>query len=158
MKFMNQAFILAKRAFDHDDVPIGAVIVRDGKIIARGENRVQKSKNPTLHAEIVAINAACKKLGTKFLDDCDIYVTLEPCAMCATAISFARIKNIYFAATDEKGGGITSNARIFDTDKHLWHPNIIQLPEYADKSAEILRDFFALRRSKDKKQETNNVK
>jgi tRNA(Arg) A34 adenosine deaminase TadA len=76
--------------------------------------------------------------------------------MCATAISFARIKNIYFAATDEKGGGITSNARIFDTDKHLWHPNIIQLPEYADKSAEILRDFFALRR-KDKKQETNNV-
>ena len=156
MKFMNQAFILAQRAFDHDDVPIGAVIVHNGKIIARGENRVQKSKNPTLHAEIVAINKACKKLGQKFLDDCDIYVTLEPCAMCATAISFARMKIIYFAATDEKGGGITSNARIFENDKHLWHPNIIQLPEYADKSAEILRDFFALRR-KDKKQETNNV-
>ena len=148
MNFMNQAFISAKRAFDHDDVPIGAVIVRDGKIIARGENKVQQSLNPTLHAEIVAINRACKKLGTKFLDDCDIYVTLEPCAMCATAISFARIKNIYFAATDEKGGGITANARVFETDKHLWHPKIIQMPEYADKSANMLRDFFALRRNK----------
>ena len=113
MNFMNQAFISAKRAFNHDDVPIGAVIVKDGKIIARGENQVQKSMNPTLHAEIVAINHACKKLNQKFLDDCDIYVTLEPCSMCATAISFARIKNIYFAATDEKGGGITSNAKIF---------------------------------------------
>ena len=139
MNFMNQAFISAKRAFDHDDVPIGAVIVRDGKIIARGENQVQKSKNPTLHAEIVAINRACKKLGTKFLDDCDIYITLEPCSMCATAISFARIKNIYFAATDEKGGGITSNAKIFENDKHLWHPNIIQMLDYADESAKILR-------------------
>ena len=148
MNFMNQAFILAKRAFDHNDVPIGAVIVRDGKIIARGENRVQKSKNPTLHAEIVAINKACKKLGTKFLDDCDIYVTLEPCAMCSTAISFARIKNIYFAATDEKGGGITSNAKIFETDRHLWHPNIIQIPEYAEQSAQMLRDFFNIRRNK----------
>lgn len=147
MNFMNQAFILAKRAFNHDDVPVGAVIVRDGKIIARGENKVQKSKNPVLHAEIVAINRACKKLGTKFLDDCDIYVTLEPCSMCATAISFARIKNIYFAATDEKGGGITSNSKIFDNDKHLWHPTIIQMPEYADKSAKLLRDFFAIRRS-----------
>ena len=146
MDFMNQAFLLAKRALTHNDVPIGAVIVRDGKIIARGENCVQKSKNPTLHAEIVAINRACKKINQKFLDDCDIYVTLEPCAMCATAISFARIKNIYFAATDEKGGGITSNARIFDTDKHLWKPNVIQMPEYADQSAQMLREFFQKQR------------
>ena len=113
MKFMNQAILCAHRAMQHDDVPIGAVIVRDGKIIARGENRVQQKQNPTLHAEIVAINRACKKLGTKFLDDCDIYVSLEPCAMCATAISFARIKNIYFAATDEKGGGITSKMLLY---------------------------------------------
>ncbi|MBO7042374.1 MAG: nucleoside deaminase [Alphaproteobacteria bacterium] len=144
---MNQAFLLAKKAYSHDDVPIGAVIVRDGKIVARGENRVQKSKNPTLHAEIVAINKACKKLNKKFLDECDLYVTLEPCAMCATAISFARIKNIYFAATDEKGGGITTNAKIFETDKHLWKPNIIQMPEHADKSAQMLRDFFKQRRN-----------
>ena len=146
MDFMNQAFLLAQRALLHDDVPIGAVIVRDGKIIARGENRVQKSKNPTLHAEIVAITKACKKLNQKFLDGCDLYVTLEPCAMCATAISFARIRNVYFAATDEKGGGITANARVFDTDRHLWHPNIVQLPEYAEKSATLLREFFAARR------------
>ena len=139
---MNQAIILARRALSHDDVPIGAVVVRNGKIIARGENMVQKKQNPTLHAEIVAINRAVKKLGTKFLDDCDIYVSLEPCAMCATAISFARIKNIYFAATDVKGGGITSNARVFETDKHLWHPNIVQMPEYAIESATLLRDFF----------------
>ncbi|MBE6459380.1 MAG: nucleoside deaminase [Alphaproteobacteria bacterium] len=145
---MKQAFILATRAQSHDDVPIGAVIVRDGKIIARGENQVQYKKNPTLHAEIVAINRACKKLGTKFLDDCDIYVTLEPCAMCATAISFARIKNVYFAATDEKGGGITSNARIYETDRHLWRPSVHQVPEYVDESAQMLREFFALRRKK----------
>lgn len=148
MKFMNQAITCARRAFLHDDVPIGAVIVHDGKIIARGENQVQLRKNPTLHAEIVAINRACKKLGTKFLDNCDIYVSLEPCAMCATAISFARIKNVYFAATDEKGGGITSNSRIYETDKHLWKPDIHQMPEFADVSAQMLRDFFRVRRKK----------
>ena len=148
MNFMNQAFLLAKKSQQHGDVPIGAVIVKDGKIIARGENRVQKSKNPTLHAEIVAINKACKKLDAKFLDGCDLYVTLEPCSMCATAISFARIKNIYFAATDEKGGGITTNAKIFENDKHLWHPNVIQMPEYAEQSAQMLKDFFVELRKK----------
>lgn len=145
---MKQALLCAQRAQNHDDVPIGAVIVRDGKIIARGENQVQLKQNPTLHAEIVAINRACKKLGQKFLDDCDIYVSLEPCAMCATAISLSRIKNIYFAATDEKGGGITSNARIFDTDKHLWKPSVHHVPEFADESAQLLREFFRTRRNK----------
>lgn len=143
---MKQVLNLARRAGEAGDVPIGAVVVHNGEILSRGENLVQRKQNPTLHAEIVAINRACKKLGTKFLDGCDIYVSLEPCAMCATAISFARIKNIYFAATDEKGGGITSNARIFENDKHLWHPNIVQMPEYADASAELLRKFFAKRR------------
>ena len=150
MNFMNQAFLSAKRALSHDDVPIGAVIIKGNKIIARGENRVQTDKNPTKHAEIVAINKACKKLDTKFLDGCDLYVTLEPCAMCATAISFARIKNIYFAATDEKGGGITSNAHIFESDKHLWKPNVIQMPEYANQSGEMLQDFFKKQRSNKK--------
>lgn len=148
MQFMNQAFLSANKAQSHGDVPIGAVIVRDGKIIARGENCVQQKQNPTMHAEIVAINKACKKLNAKFLDDCDLYVTLEPCAMCATAISFARIKNVYFAATDEKGGGITSNARIFETDKHLWKPNIIQIPEYASKASDLLKSFFSQLRKK----------
>lgn len=148
MKPMKQALNLAIRAGQHGDVPVGAIIVQNSKVIARGENFVQRKKNPTLHAEIVAINRACKKLGEKFLTDCDIYVTLEPCAMCATAISFARIKNIYFAATDDKGGGITTNARIFDNDKHLWKPNITQMPEYAAESAELLRNFFSERRKK----------
>ena len=150
MNCMNQAFLLAKKAERHEDVPIGAIIVKDGKIIGRGENRVQKSKNPTLHAEIVAINKACKKLNTKFLDDCDLYVTLEPCAMCATAISFARIKNIYFAAADEKGGGITANARVFENDKHLWKPNVIQISEYTEQSAKMLREFFQKQRTNKK--------
>ena len=149
---MKQVLNLARRAGAAGDVPIGAAIVRAGKIIARGGNLVQRKQNPTLHAEIVVINRACKKLGVKFLDDCDIYVSLEPCAMCATAISFARIRNIFFAATDEKGGGITANARVFDNDKHLWHPNIIQLPEYANESAELLREFFAKRRKDNKKE------
>ena len=146
MIFMKQAINSAIRAQSHDDVPIGAVIVRDNKIIARGENQVQKKQNPTLHAEIVAINRACRKLGVKFLDNCDIYVTLEPCAMCATAISLARIRNIYYAATDEKGGGIAHNARIYDNDRHLWRPNVIHDTTYAKESAKMLRDFFVARR------------
>ncbi len=148
MSFMKQAFISANRAKAHGDVPIGAVIVKNGKIISRGENQVQYKKNPTLHAEIVAINKACKKLNTKFLDDCDIYVTLEPCAMCATAISFARINNIYFAATDKKGGGILSNSKIYETDKHLWKPNVIQTTEFQEESAKLLKDFFKFIREK----------
>ncbi|MDE6477803.1 MAG: nucleoside deaminase [Alphaproteobacteria bacterium] len=143
---MKQALILAARAAAHDDVPIGAVIVRDGKIIARGENQVQLRRNPTLHAEIVAINRACKKLGVKFLDECDIYVTLEPCAMCATAISLARIRNVFFAAPDAKGGGILSNARVYETDRHLWRPTVTQMPEYATTAGDMLREFFRMRR------------
>ncbi len=146
MRFMKQALILAYRAKSHNDVPIGAVIVRNGQIIARGENKVQQKRNPLLHAEIVAINKACKKLGTKFLTDCDIYVTLEPCAMCATAISFARIKNVYYAAADEKGGGILNNAKIYETDRHLWKPNVAQIADYAEESAYLLKEFFKKRR------------
>ncbi|HIU65670.1 MAG TPA: nucleoside deaminase [Candidatus Enterousia avicola] len=148
MKFMKQAIILANKAKAHEDVPIGAVIVRDGVIISRGENQVQLRKNPTLHAEIVAINRACKKLNTKFLDGCDIYVSLEPCSMCATAISFARIKNIYYAAADIKGGGITSNSKVYETDKHLWKPQVTQIPEFEKESATLLKEFFAERRKK----------
>ena len=146
MNPMQQAINLAIRAKSHDDVPIGAVIVHNGRIIARGENQVQLKRNPTLHAEIVAINRACKKLGTKFLDECDIYVSLEPCAMCATAISLARIRHVYFAAPDTKGGGVISGARVYDTDRHLWKPVVTQMPEFADASAQMLREFFAMRR------------
>jgi tRNA(adenine34) deaminase len=140
--FMKHAIKLARRAAAHGDVPVGAVIVRDGKIISRGENRVQLKRDPTLHAEIVALRAACKKLGAKFLDDCEIYVSLEPCAMCATAISYARIKKIHFAARDPKGGAILHNVKIFDTDRHLWCPHVAEMPEFADESAGLLKEFF----------------
>ena len=146
MIFMKQALILARKAKAHEDVPIGALIVRNGKVIAKAENQVQQKKNPTLHAEILAINRACKKLDKKFLDDCEIYVSLEPCAMCATAISFARLKTVYYAASDEKGGGINSNAKIYNTDRHLWKPKVIQLTEYAEESSTLLKEFFAERR------------
>lgn len=145
---MKQAFICAQRAKEHGDVPIGAVIVKDGQVIARGENQVQQKKNPTLHAEIVAINKACKKLGVKFLDGCDIYVTLEPCSMCATAISFSRINSVYFAAADEKGGGILHNSKIYDSDKHLWKPKVFQTQEFQQESSQLLKDFFKTIRKK----------
>lgn len=145
---MKQAIILAKKAKNHEDVPIGAVIVKDGKIIAKAENQVQKKKNPLLHAEIIAITKACKKLNAKFLDGCDIYVSLEPCAMCAVALSFARIKRIYFAASDEKGGGILSNAKVYQTDRHLWKPEAIHDEKYAEESCKLLKDFFKERRKK----------
>ncbi len=146
MDYMKIALRCAERALRHDDVPIGAIVVRDGVIIARGENQVQMRRNPTLHAEIVAINRACKKLNTKFLYDCEIYVSLEPCAMCATAISLARIKRIIFAADDPKGGAIKYNTRIYDTDHHLWRPEWLQDDTYAAESADMLRAFFVARR------------
>ncbi|MFA7188178.1 MAG: nucleoside deaminase [Alphaproteobacteria bacterium] len=145
-KFIKETLKLAHRGASHGDVPVGAVIVRDGKIIARGENQVQLKRNPTLHAEIIAINKACKKLGEKFLTDCEIYVSLEPCAMCATAISFARIKRVIFAATDEKGGGILHGARVYETQKNLWKPFVSQIPEFANESAKLLKEFFKQRR------------
>jgi tRNA(adenine34) deaminase len=146
-KYIKETLKLAQRAASHGDVPVGAVIVRDDKIISRGENQVQLKRNPTLHAEIIAINKACKKLGVKFLDNCEIYVSLEPCAMCATAISFARIKRVIFAASDEKGGGILHGARVYETQKNLWKPFVLEMPEAVNESAKLLKDFFKQRRA-----------
>ena len=148
--FMMDAIKCAIRAAEHNDVPIGAVIVKDGKIIARGENRVQKDMDPTQHAEIVAIRAAAKKLGKKFLDGCDIYVTLEPCAMCATAISFARMRKLIFAAEDVKGGAVFSGSRVYETDNHLWVPEIGINSDYSITSSEMLKKFFKRLRARKK--------
>ncbi|MCL1892176.1 MAG: nucleoside deaminase [Alphaproteobacteria bacterium] len=145
-QYIKETLKLAKKAASHGDVPVGAVIVRGGKIISRGENQVQLKRDVTAHAEIVAIRRAAKKLGAKFLDDAEIYISLEPCAMCATAISFARIKKIIFAARDEKGGGILHNARVYETQKNLWKPEVAEVPEFAAESAELLREFFRKRR------------
>lgn len=139
---MREAMKCAMRAMRHGDVPIGAVIAKNKKIIARGENKVQKKQDPTMHAEIVAIQSACRKLEKKFLDGCDIYVTLEPCAMCATAISFARIKKIVYAADDPKGGGVNYGAKVYENDIHLWHPIIEKDSVYSDISSRLLKGFF----------------
>jgi tRNA(adenine34) deaminase len=144
--FMEAAIGCAEKAARRGDVPVGAVIARAGKIVSRGENRVQLKRNPTLHAEIVAIDRACRKLGAKFLDDCEIYVSLEPCAMCAAAISLARISRVIFAARDEKGGAVLHGARVFDTAKNLWKPDVAEAPEFAGRSAALLREFFKSRR------------
>jgi tRNA(adenine34) deaminase len=148
--FMKEAIKQAQKASRGGDVPVGAVIVRSGRIIARGENQVQRRRDPTLHAEIVAIRRACKKLGEKFLPDCEIHVSLEPCAMCAAAISFARIKHVFFAAEDKKGGGILHNARVYETDKHLYRPAVSQDEALAPESAKLLKEFFKSKRGKEK--------
>jgi tRNA(Arg) A34 adenosine deaminase TadA len=145
---MREAMKCAMGAARHDDVPIGAVIVKNKKIIARGENRVQKKQDPTAHAEIIAIQSACKKTEKKFLDGCEIYVTLEPCAMCATAISFARIKKIIYAAVDPKGGGITCGAKVYENDTHLWQPMVEKDSVYSEVSSKLLKGFFRKLRMK----------
>jgi len=142
INFMREAMKSAVKAGHHGDVPIGAVIVRRGKIIARGENRVQKNSNPTKHAEMVAIRAACKKLEKKFLDDCEIFVSLEPCAMCAAAISYARIKRLTYAAADPKGGAVENGVKIYENDRHLFVPEIGKDSEFTDMSANLLKGFF----------------
>lgn len=156
--FMAEAIKCAVDASRHGDVPIGAVIVKGGKIIAKGQNMVQEKQDPTAHAEIMAIRKATRKIGHKFLDGCDIYVTLEPCAMCATAISFARMRRIIFAADDPKGGGILYGAHIYETDRHLWIPEVEQNNEYSNTSGQLLKVFFkCLRVKKDPKNELAEV-
>ena len=149
--FMREALKCAMRAARHDDVPIGAVIVKNGQIVARGENKVQKRMDPTAHAEMEAIRTAARRLEQKFLDNCDMYVTLEPCAMCATAISLARIRRLIYAADDAKGGGIEHGARIYDTDRHLFMPTVTKDSAYSDISAKLLKGFFKKLRAKNAK-------
>ena len=140
-KFMEEAIRLAKKANSKKEVPIGAVIVRDDKIISRGFNKREKSKNALNHAEIIAINKACKKLKEWRLENCTLYVTLEPCPMCAGAIANARIKKIFYGAKEK-----TSNDNLFEkilTSNRLNHKcEIEQLTEYEKTCSSILTEFF----------------
>ena len=111
--YMDLALEVAKRSVARGEVPVGAVIVQNNQLVVRAGNRVEGDKDPTAHAEILAIRAASKMLDSTHLVDCDLYVTLEPCTMCAAAISFARIRNLYFGAYDTKGGGIESGVHFF---------------------------------------------
>lgn len=142
---MRRALDLARIAAEWGEVPVGAVIVKGGAIIAEGHNRPRESHDPTAHAEIVAIRAAAAKLGNERLDGCDLYVTLEPCAMCAAAISFARLRRLYFGALDEKGGGVAHGGRFFAQPTCHHVPEVY--PGMAEaEAAAVLRDFFRMRR------------
>lgn len=139
-EYMNLALNEAKKAYKKLEVPIGAVIVKDGKIIARAHNLREKKQSSLAHAEILAIKKACEKLESWRLDGAELYVTLEPCAMCAGAITQARIKKVYFGAKDEKNGCVGSIANIFDDIKttHKVEYEYIENKECSD----ILSNFF----------------
>ena len=143
---MDLALAEAIRARDQGEVPIGAVVVSaDGEVLASAGNRTLGSHDPTAHAELLAIRAACAKLGSERLVDCDLYVTLEPCAMCAAAISFARIRRLYFGAPDPKGGAVEHGPRFFTQATCHHAPEVIGgLGE--TKAASLLREFFAQKR------------
>ena len=142
---MRRALELARDAAGAGEVPIGAVVVKDGAVIGEGRNAPRALHDPTAHAEIAAIRAAAKALGDERLTGCEIYVTLEPCAMCAGAISHARIGALYYAASDPKGGAVEQGARVFDQPQCLHRPDVYSGIGAAD-AAELLRGFFRHRR------------
>ncbi len=143
--FMDDALAAARAAGDAGEVPIGAVIVRDGAVIARAGNRTLADRDPTAHAEILAIRQAAAALGSERLTECDLYVTLEPCAMCAAAISFARIRRLYYGAADPKGGAVESGVRFFSAATCHHRPEVYGGMAESD-AATLLRAFFAARR------------
>ena len=143
--FMELALDEARKAQDAGEVPIGCVIVRDGAVIAAAHNRTLTDRDPTAHAEIIAIRAAARQLGSERLIDCDLHVTLEPCAMCAAAISFARVRRLYYGAPDPKGGAVDSGVRFFASSTCHHRPEVYGgISEAA--SATLLRGFFEVRR------------
>jgi tRNA(adenine34) deaminase len=142
---MGVALKEARAAAVRGEIPVGAVILLDGKLVASAGNRTLEMRDPTAHAEMLAIRAACALSGSERLPACDIYVTLEPCAMCATAISFARLRRLYFGASDPKMGGVEHGARIFAQPTCHHSPEIYGgLRE--DEAATLLRSFFEARR------------
>lgn len=145
MTHMQRALAQASAAAARGEVPIGAIIVHNNQIIASSGNRIVELNDPTAHAEMLAIRAASELLKTPRLTDCDLYVTLEPCAMCATAISLARIRRLYFGAHDEKGGGVENGARIFAQSTCNHKPEIMGGISESE-CGELLKEFFKARR------------
>jgi tRNA(adenine34) deaminase len=142
---MHEALALARAAADAGEVPVGAIVVKDGEIIARGANQPIETHDPTAHAEIIALRAAAQRLGTDRLIGCDLWVTLEPCAMCAGAIAHARIARLYYGASDPKGGAIEHGPRLFE------QPTVHHRPDVyggicGDDAAAMLKEFFTARR------------
>ncbi len=144
-EMMDIALMLAREAADAGEVPVGAIVVKDGEIIGRGANRPVAFHDPTAHAEIMAMRDAARFLGNDRLAGCDLWVTLEPCAMCAGAIAHARIARLYYGASDPKGGAVEHGPRLFE------QPTIHHRPEIysgiaAEEAAELLKSFFSERR------------
>jgi len=143
--FMGRALSLARDAARLGEVPVGAVVTRRGTIVAEAHNSPRDDCDPTAHAEIVAIRRAAHALGQERLSDCDLWVTLEPCAMCAGAIVHARLARVYYGASDPKGGAIENGARIFAQDQCLHRPEVYPgIGE--DEASALLREFFRHRR------------
>lgn len=144
-KYMIEALEMAQKAVKLDEVPVGAVVVYKNEIISKAHNLTESEINPTSHAEILAITQAAKKLETNKLTECDLYVTLEPCPMCAHAISLARIRRLYFGAFDPKGGGVENGAKIFNASS-CHHKTEVYCGIMADECGSLLKDFFNLKR------------
>jgi tRNA(adenine34) deaminase len=143
--FMQRALDQARAAAAEGEVPIGCVIVYDGAVIASARNRTLADRDPTAHAELLAIRHAAAAVGSERLTACDIYVTLEPCTMCAAAISFARLRRLYYGATDPKGGAVESGVRFFDAPTCHHRPDVYGGIAEAE-AGELLRAFFQARR------------
>ena len=148
-KFMKEALKEAKRAFNKEEVPVGAVIVKDGKIIAKAHNLKETKKDTTNHAEIIAIQKASKKLNAWRLEDCEMYVTLEPCSMCAGALIQSRIKKIYIGTMDSKTGACGSVLNLLE-DYKFNHKVEIEIGVLQEECEKILKDFFKELRKKKK--------
>ena len=146
-RWMKLALKEAERAFDAGEVPVGAVVVRDGTIVGRGHNQVERLGDPTAHAEMLALTAACETVGDKFLTGCTLYVTLEPCPMCAGALVMARLGRLVFGAFDEKAGSASTLYNIPQDDRLNHRVEVISGVE-ADRAAGLLHAFFRQRRAR----------
>jgi tRNA(adenine34) deaminase len=145
-KFMFEALKLAEIAFDEDEVPIGAVVVKDGKIIGKGYNQVERLKDSTAHAEIIALTAASNHLQSKTLEGCDLYVTVEPCVMCTGAVTLSKINNLFFSTYEPKTGACGSIYNIPDENR-LNHKVNIYSGIYENESKMILKNYFGMKRN-----------
>jgi tRNA(adenine34) deaminase len=143
--FMELALAEAEASAKRGEVPVGCVVVQNGAVVARAGNRTLTDKDPAGHAEILALREAARALGSERLSSCDLYVTLEPCTMCAAAISFARIRRLYYGAADPKGGAVDSGVRFFSQPTCHHRPEIYGGMAEA-RAAALLKDFFAARR------------
>ena len=146
-KFRKEAIKQAKKAYDKEEIPVGAVIVKDGKIIARGYNKKEEKKDTTQHAEIIAIQKASRKIGAWRLQDCEMYVTLEPCAMCTGALIQARLKRVYIGTMDPKTGACGSVLNLLE-DYKFNHKVEVETNIMQKECEKILKDFFKYLRSK----------